>query len=67
MKNMKLWDWVVWNQRLKKWKIKNKKYRKNGHKIFFFFFFFVCMYKMVVEITKETCEKCGIKTVKYYS
>ena len=19
MKNMKLWDWVVWNQRLKKW------------------------------------------------
>ena len=66
MKNMKLWDWVVWNQRLKKWKIKNKKYRKNGHKNFLFFFF-VCMYKMVVEITKETCEKCGIKTVKYYS
>ena len=24
MKNMKLWDWVVWNQRLTK--IKNKKY-----------------------------------------
>ena len=66
MKNMKLWDWVVWNQRLKKWKIKNKKYRKNGHKNFFFFLC-VCMYKMVVEITKETCEKCGIKTVKYYS
>ena len=32
-----------------------------------FFFVCVCMYKMVVEITKETCEKCGIKTVKYYS
>ena len=22
---------------------------------------------MVVEITKETCEKCGIKTVKHYN
>ena len=27
----------------------------------------MCMYKMVVEITKETCEKCGIKTVKHYN
>ena len=25
------------------------------------------MFKMVVEITKETQEKCGIKTVKYYN
>ena len=25
----------------------------------------VCMYKMIVEITKETWEKCGIKTVKH--
>ena len=25
------------------------------------------MYKMVVEITKETWEKCGIKTVKYHN
>ena len=25
------------------------------------------MYKIVVEITKETCEKCGIKTVKYHN
>ena len=25
------------------------------------------MYKMVVEITKETWEKCGIKTVKHYN
>ena len=31
------------------------------------FFFCMCMYKMVVEITKETCEKCGIKTVKHYN
>ena len=27
----------------------------------------VCMYKIVVEITKETWEKCGIKTVKHYN
>ena len=27
----------------------------------------MCMYKMVVKITKETCEKCGIKTVKHYN
>ena len=25
------------------------------------------MYKMVVEITKETWKKCGIKTVKHYN
>ena len=25
------------------------------------------MYKMLVEITKETWEKCGIKTVKHYN
>ena len=29
------------------------------------FFSCLCMYKMVVEITKETWEKCGIKAVKY--
>ena len=28
-------------------------------------FFCVCMYKMVLEITKETWEKCGIKTLIY--
>ena len=27
----------------------------------------MCVYKMVVEITKETWEKCGIKTVKDYN
>ena len=27
----------------------------------------VCMYKMVVEITKETWEKCGIKTLIYHN
>ena len=25
------------------------------------------MYKMVLKITKETWEKCGIKTVKHYN
>ena len=25
------------------------------------------MYKMVVEVKKETWEKCGIKAVKYYN
>ena len=25
------------------------------------------MYKMVLEITKETWEKCGVKTVKHYN
>ena len=27
----------------------------------------MCMYKMVLEITKETWGKCGIKTVKHYN
>ena len=27
----------------------------------------VCMYKMVVEITKETWGKCGIKTLVYHN
>ena len=30
-------------------------------------FIFLCIYKMVVEITKETWGKCGIKTVKHYN
>ena len=28
---------------------------------------FFCVYKMVLKITKETWEKCGITTVKYYN
>ena len=27
----------------------------------------MCIYKIVLKITKETWEKCGIKTVKYYN
>ena len=30
-------------------------------------FFFFCMYKMVLKVTKETLEKCDIKTVKDYN
>ena len=30
-------------------------------------FFCVCKYKMVVEITKETWEKCDIKTLIYHN
>ena len=29
--------------------------------------FFFCMYKMIVKITKETWEKCGVKAVKHYN
>ena len=31
------------------------------------FVFFLCMYKMDVEIKKETREKCGIRIVKHYN
>ena len=31
------------------------------------FILFLCIYKMVLKITKETWGKCGIKTVKYYN
>ena len=57
---MKLWDWVVWNQRLK-WKI-IEHFMPSEH-----FIFFLCVYRVVVEITKETWGKCGIKTVKHYN
>ena len=60
MQNMKLWDWVVWNQRLK-WKI-IEHFMPSEH-----FIFFLCVYRVVVEITRETWGKCGIKTVKHYN
>ena len=44
--------------------MKDKENKKQSYKNFIFC---VCMYKMVVEITKETWEKCGIKTVKHYN
>ena len=61
MENMKLWDWVVWNQRLK-WKI--IEYFMPSKTIFFFF----CMYKML-QISKEEYEQvfytCDPKKQKY--
>ena len=55
MKNMKLWDWVVWNQRFK-WKIieyfmslKKKFFR--GHNI------------KILEITIDNCQKCDLETI----
>ena len=60
MKNIESWAWVVWNQRLKWKNIEYLSHQKKKH------IFFLCMYKMVVKITKETWEKCGIKTVKHY-
>ena len=37
------------------------------HSSEFFFFFCMCMYIMVVKITKETWGKCGIKTLTYHN
>ena len=31
------------------------------------YFFLLCIYKMVLKITKEIWEKCGIKTIKNYN
>ena len=52
MKNMKLWDWVVWNQRFK-WKIIEYFMPSKKKK------FCVCIYKMF-KVTVETFAKnCG--------
>ena len=50
------------NKKLKINKLKNKKQSSKN-----FILLFACMYEMVVEITKETWEKCGIKTVNYHN
>ena len=61
MKNMKLWNSVVWNQRLK-WKIiKYFMPSKN-------FIFFLCMYKML-QICEEGHKKCEVEIIdkgKYF-
>ena len=67
IRNKKLWDWVAWNQSLKKisgwWII----YATNDFDwLKQILCVCVCVCKMVVEITKETWEKCGIKTIKHY-
>ena len=55
MKNVKLWDWVVWNQRFK-WNITG--YFMPSKKMFFF----LCMYKML-QINKEVYEKCELEII----
>ena len=58
MKNIKLWDWVVWNQRFK-WKI--IEYFMSSKKIFFFF----CMYKMI-DIRVETWNKAEVSVIRVH-
>ena len=53
MKHMKLWDWVVWNQRLK-WTI--IEYFMPSKKYIFFF----CMYKML-QISNEEYKNAKLK------
>ena len=55
MKNMKLWDWLVRNQRLK-WKF--FEYFMPSK----IFIFFVCMYKML-QISKEGYKKCEAEII----
>ena len=55
MRNVKLWDWVVWNQRFK-WKI--IEYFMSLKNIIFF----LCMYKMV-DISAETWNKAEVVVI----
>ena len=58
MRNVKLWDWVVWNQRFK-WKI--IEYFMSLKKIIFF----LCMYKMV-DISAETWNKAEVVVINIH-
>ena len=58
MKNIKLWDWVVLNQRFK-WKI--IEYFMSSNKIYFF----LCMYKMV-DIRIETWNKADVSLINIH-
>ena len=58
MKNLKLRDWVVWNQRLK-WKI--IEYFISSKKLIFF----LCMYEMV-DISAETWDKANVSVIKVH-
>ena len=53
MRNVKLWDWVGWNQRFK-WK-----------SIEYFMSFFLCMYKMV-DISAETWNKAWASVIRVH-
>ena len=58
MRNVKLWDWVVWNQRFK-WKI--IEYFMSLKNIIFF----LCMYKMV-DISAETWNKAEVAVINIH-
>ena len=58
MRNVKLWDWVVWNQRFK-WKI--IEYFMSLKNIIFF----LCMYKMV-DISAETWNKAEVVVINIH-
>ena len=58
MRNVKLWDWVVWNQRFK-WKIIEYFMSLKN------FFFFLCMYKMV-DISAETWNKAEVVVINIH-
>ena len=58
MRNVKLWDWVVWNQRFK-WKI--IEYFMSLKNIIFF----LCMYKMV-DISAETWNKAKVSVINIH-
>ena len=62
MENIKLWGWVVWNQRFK-WKIKPKILKDLYHKKKKKKTFFLCMYK-IYKVTAETFDKNCIHTIK---
>ena len=54
MKNIKLWDWVVRNQRFK-WKIKSKIVKDLYHKKKFFFLVYVKIFKVTTETFDKNC------------
>ena len=53
MRNIKLWDWVVWNQRFK-WRI---------IEYFMSSIFFWMHNKRMLEITIDNCHKCDLETI----
>ena len=55
MKNIKLWDWVVWNQRFR-WKV--IEYIMSLKQ-----FLFLKTYYKMLEITIDNCQKCDLETI----
>ena len=59
MRNVKLWDWVVWNQRFK-WKI-----IENFMSLKKIYIFFLYIYKMV-DISAETWNKAEVALINIH-